>query len=171
MYVYYQLFRIPHRPCSAFLADINLLLQSEWTTLRVCFVTVSKIPALCWLLLAASSIKTKKCRRLGWLTNWKRLGRNRLWPNSDIRMEAPRKTTRNLSQDSRLTVRDSNGAPPKYKLGMLPSDKSIRSLSIITCIPVARQRLGKHIPMQANALNNGTSIAKQRRGKHASSTI
>jgi hypothetical protein len=35
----------------------------------------------------------------------------------------------------------------------------------------ARQRLGKHIPARANALNNRTSIARQRISKHASLTI
>jgi hypothetical protein len=38
------------------------------------------------------------------------------------------------------------------------------------CIPIARQRLGKHIPVEANARNNWTSIAKQRISKHASLT-
>jgi hypothetical protein len=37
--------------------------------------------------------------------------------------------------------------------------------------PIARQQLGKHIPAGANARNSSTSIAKQRRGKHASSRI
>jgi hypothetical protein len=35
----------------------------------------------------------------------------------------------------------------------------------------ARQRLGKHIPAEANARNNKTSIAGQRLSKHASLTI
>jgi hypothetical protein len=33
--------------------------------------------------------------------------------------------------------------------------------------PIARQRLGKHIPAGANARNNMTSIARQRTSKHA----
>jgi hypothetical protein len=41
----------------------------------------------------------------------------------------------------------------------------------VTCITIARQRLGKHIPSQANSLNNRTSIARQRSSKHASLTI
>jgi hypothetical protein len=41
----------------------------------------------------------------------------------------------------------------------------------MTCIPIARQRLGKHIPAEANARNNRTSIAKQRISKHTSLTI
>jgi hypothetical protein len=41
----------------------------------------------------------------------------------------------------------------------------------VTCIPIARQQLGKHIPVEANARNNRTSIAKQRISKHASLTI
>jgi hypothetical protein len=40
----------------------------------------------------------------------------------------------------------------------------------VTCIPIARQRLGKHIPAKANARNR-TSIARQRICKHASVTI
>jgi hypothetical protein len=39
------------------------------------------------------------------------------------------------------------------------------------CIPIARQRLGKHIPAEANARNNRTSIARHRISKHASLTI
>jgi hypothetical protein len=42
---------------------------------------------------------------------------------------------------------------------------------IVTYRPIARQRLSKHIPTGANAHNNRTSIDRQRRGKHASSTI
>jgi hypothetical protein len=37
---------------------------------------------------------------------------------------------------------------------------------IVTCIPIARQRVGKHIP-----LNNSTSIAGQRSCKHAFLTV
>jgi hypothetical protein len=38
---------------------------------------------------------------------------------------------------------------------------------IVTCISIARQRLGKHIPEEANARNNRTSIARLRINKHA----
>jgi hypothetical protein len=38
---------------------------------------------------------------------------------------------------------------------------------IVTCIPNARQRLGKQIPAGANTRNNKTSIAMQRISKHA----
>jgi hypothetical protein len=41
----------------------------------------------------------------------------------------------------------------------------------VTRISIARQRLGKHIPSQANSRKNMTSIASQRLGKHASLTI
>jgi hypothetical protein len=44
-------------------------------------------------------------------------------------------------------------------------------LIIVTCISVARQRLGKHIPAQGNSLNNTTPIARQRIIKHTSLTI
>jgi hypothetical protein len=43
--------------------------------------------------------------------------------------------------------------------------------NIATRIPIARQRLGKHIPVEANPCNNRTSIARQRITKHASLTI
>jgi hypothetical protein len=36
------------------------------------------------------------------------------------------------------------------------------------CIPIARQRLGKHIPAEANARNNREYIARQRISKQAS---
>jgi hypothetical protein len=39
------------------------------------------------------------------------------------------------------------------------------------CIPIARQRLGKHIPAGVNAINNRQSITRQRISKHASLTI
>jgi hypothetical protein len=42
---------------------------------------------------------------------------------------------------------------------------------IVKCIPIARQRLSKHIPTRAKARDSRTSIARQRCGKHASSTI
>jgi hypothetical protein len=41
----------------------------------------------------------------------------------------------------------------------------------VTCIPTARQRLGKHIPAEAKASNNRTSIARQQISKHASLII
>jgi hypothetical protein len=41
----------------------------------------------------------------------------------------------------------------------------------VTCIPIARQRLGKHIPVQANACNNRTSLARQWISKHTSLAI
>jgi hypothetical protein len=43
--------------------------------------------------------------------------------------------------------------------------------NILTYRPIARQRLGKDIPAEANALNNRTYIARQRITKHASLTI
>jgi hypothetical protein len=42
---------------------------------------------------------------------------------------------------------------------------------IVTCIPIARQRFGKHLPAGANVLNDGTFIARQRISKHTSLTI
>jgi hypothetical protein len=40
------------------------------------------------------------------------------------------------------------------------------SENIVTCIPIARQRFDKHIPLPANSLNNRTSIVRQRTSKH-----
>jgi hypothetical protein len=42
---------------------------------------------------------------------------------------------------------------------------------VVPAMPIARQRVAKHISSEANARNNRTSIAKQRRGKQALSTI
>jgi hypothetical protein len=39
------------------------------------------------------------------------------------------------------------------------------------CIPIAKQRLGKHIPTEANASKNRTSIIRQRISKYALLTI
>jgi hypothetical protein len=44
-------------------------------------------------------------------------------------------------------------------------------LNIVTCIPVATQRLGKRIPAQANSLNNRMSIARQWISKLTSFTL
>jgi hypothetical protein len=44
---------------------------------------------------------------------------------------------------------------------------TIKSEYIVTYRPIARQRLGKHIPAGANTRNNRTSIARQRISKHA----
>jgi hypothetical protein len=41
----------------------------------------------------------------------------------------------------------------------------------MTCISIARQRLGKHIAAGANALNGRTPFARQRISKHASLII
>jgi hypothetical protein len=41
----------------------------------------------------------------------------------------------------------------------------------VTCILIARQRLGEHIPAETNGRNNTTSIARQRISNHTSSTI
>jgi hypothetical protein len=38
-------------------------------------------------------------------------------------------------------------------------------------MPIARQRVAKHIPAEANARNNRTFIARQRGGKRAFTTI
>jgi hypothetical protein len=38
-------------------------------------------------------------------------------------------------------------------------------------MPIARQRLGKHIPAGVNSRNNRTSIARQQISKHASLAI
>jgi hypothetical protein len=40
----------------------------------------------------------------------------------------------------------------------------------MTCMPIARQRLSKHITAQANASKNRTSIARQQISKHSSLT-
>jgi hypothetical protein len=42
---------------------------------------------------------------------------------------------------------------------------------IMTCIPIARQRLGKHSPAETNARNNRTSITRERISKHAPLTV
>jgi hypothetical protein len=42
--------------------------------------------------------------------------------------------------------------------------------NIVTCTPITRQRLDKHIPAEANESNSRTSIARQRISNHASLT-
>jgi hypothetical protein len=57
------------------------------------------------------------------MTNWKGFGRKQLWRNlryyPKIQLEGLRKTTKNLSQDSRSQGRDLNLGPPKYEVGVL----------------------------------------------------
>jgi hypothetical protein len=47
----------------------------------------------------------------------------------------------------------------------------LRNVDIVTCIHIARQRIGEHIPEETNARNNRTSIARQRISKHVSLTM
>jgi hypothetical protein len=51
--------------------------------------------------------------------NWKGSGRKRSWSNvrynTDISVEKLSKTTKNLSQGSRFTVRDLNPGSPEYE--------------------------------------------------------
>jgi hypothetical protein len=44
-------------------------------------------------------------------------------------------------------------------------------LYTVKCIPIARQRLGKHIPARANTGKNRTSITRKRISKHPFLTI
>jgi hypothetical protein len=54
---------------------------------------------------------------------WKGYQRKQLWPNFgyylNICLEGLRKTTRNLSQDSRSPCQDLNPGPPEYEAGVL----------------------------------------------------
>jgi hypothetical protein len=52
----------------------------------------------------------------------------------------------------------------------IPDDGEVQKLSDSMYITVVWQRLGKHIPAEANARDNRTSIARQRTSKHASFT-
>jgi hypothetical protein len=42
---------------------------------------------------------------------------------------------------------------------------------VVRAMTIARQRVAKHIPAEASKRNSRTSIARQRRGKHAFVTI
>jgi hypothetical protein len=42
---------------------------------------------------------------------------------------------------------------------------------IVTCIPIARQQLGKHIPKRTNERENRKPIARQRISKHAMGSV
>jgi hypothetical protein len=56
-----------------------------------------------------------------------------------------------------------------YRLSY-PGSSQTQVAYIVTCTPIARQRLGKHIPAQGNARNIKTFIVMQRISKHASLT-
>jgi hypothetical protein len=49
----------------------------------------------------------------------------------------------------------------KYK------NRAISVFYVVRDMPIARQRVVKHIPAEANARNNKTFIARQQRGKKA----
>jgi hypothetical protein len=52
----------------------------------------------------------------------------------------------------------------------LPMGEVLPINNVLACIPIARQRLGKHIPAQANVSNSRASIVSQI-SKHASVSI
>jgi hypothetical protein len=59
---------------------------------------------------------------------------------------------------------------PKY--GNATIENILQQLFYVVCaMPIARQRIAKHIPAEANARNNRRCIDRQRRGKQALSTI
>jgi hypothetical protein len=60
--------------------------------------------------------------------------------------------------------------PDGLLAGWLGSD-SPEGQDIVMCIPIARQRLGKHIPAQAYVHDSRPSIVRQWRSKHALLTI
>jgi hypothetical protein len=45
------------------------------------------------------------------------------------------------------------------------------NIDTVTCTSIARQRVGKHVPVDANARNNIMSVVRQRRCKQASLEI
>jgi hypothetical protein len=62
--------------------------------------------------------------------NRKEHERKRSWPDlcyPEISPEGVRKTTRNLSQDSRSPGRDLNTSPPEYKAGILTTLRHVQS--------------------------------------------
>jgi hypothetical protein len=59
----------------------------------------------------------------------------------------------------------------KYSSHLVPADGYDIYFYIVTGIPIARWRLGKHIPAEANSCNNRTSIVRQSISKQAFSTI
>jgi hypothetical protein len=87
--------------------------------------------------------------------NWNECGRMRRWPNlcyhPDTCLEVLRKTKKDLIQDTRSPSRDSNSARSQFKSEGLSLEQTdsipLYQLvnNIVICIPVAMQRLGKHI--------------------------
>jgi hypothetical protein len=73
--------------------------------------------------------------------------------------------------DVSFHVMCTEGKRKAYRVLVGKPEETIWKNNIVTCIPIARQRLGKHIPMQANVRNNRASIARQQINKHTSLTI
>jgi hypothetical protein len=67
--------------------------------------------------------------------------------------------------------RDLQQCPELYYALIGKDGRPIHLYITVLCIPIARQRLGKHIPAQANSINNMTFIASHRISKHASVTV
>jgi hypothetical protein len=74
---------------------------------------------------------------------------------------------------------NASGRPSKAEPEQLPAfafrstvwtgnlNRNIDFYYIATCIPIARQRLGKHVPAGVNARNNRASLARQPVSKDA----
>jgi hypothetical protein len=78
------------------------------------------------------------------MMNRKGFGRKRLWPNRDIILEGLRKSTKDLTHDSRCPSLDSNRTPPEYKLRALPLSQTIRPYIGYKC------KFQKKIPLDSS---------------------
>jgi hypothetical protein len=93
----------------------------------------------------------------------------------DRRLDAPQRRSGNYGEDKNLAPAE-NRNPAAKPVARRCTDWAICApvligIIIVTCIPIARQRIGKHIPGRANQRKNRTSIARQQISKHAFLTI
>jgi hypothetical protein len=70
-----------------------------------------------------------------------------------------------------MTCRPTSRQRPKYAHATTEKGIARRVFYVFRAMPIARQQVAKHIPAEANARNNKTPIARQRRGKQALTTI
>jgi hypothetical protein len=83
----------------------------------------------------------------------------------------PWRRRQHVSPKRRFTFNGLHGVVFRKIELFMTSAVSFATIDIVTCTPIARQRVAKHIPAEANARNSRTSIARQLRGKQALSTI
>jgi hypothetical protein len=94
--------------------------------------------------------------------DWQCLGRYSNRGHLQIRFQLHK-----LKEKLLLRYEDQHFLIPIREILAVYCENRTNRVNIVTYRPIARQRLGKHLPARANARNIMTSIARQRISKHA----